>query len=121
MTPTVHKILIHGPLVVANALLLIGQLSEEAAEARNKHIRSFRLYHARKFSWEECNGDVLNRLLLTSDPLISSIRKRSNKKSEPFLRETRKLFVPTESSDDEDEDEDESEDEDEDEEEREDE
>lgn len=38
MTPTVHKILIHGATVIENALLPIGQLSEEAAEARNKHF-----------------------------------------------------------------------------------
>lgn len=39
-TPAMHKILIHGPTVIENALLPIGQLSEEAAEARNKHFRS---------------------------------------------------------------------------------
>ncbi|KAH0820766.1 hypothetical protein GEV33_002025 [Tenebrio molitor] len=33
MTPTMHKILVHGALVIQNALLPIGQLSEEAAEA----------------------------------------------------------------------------------------
>lgn len=38
MTPTVHKILRHGAQVISSALLPIGQLSEEAAESRNKHI-----------------------------------------------------------------------------------
>jgi hypothetical protein len=33
MTPTLHKILIHGAIVIQNALLPIGQLSEQAAEA----------------------------------------------------------------------------------------
>lgn len=61
MTPTLHKILIHGPEVVEKALLPIGQLSEEAAETRNKFIRSYRLNFARKFSRETCNMDVLNR------------------------------------------------------------
>jgi hypothetical protein len=41
MTPPMHKMLIHGAIVIENALLPIGQLSEEAAEARNKY---FRLY-----------------------------------------------------------------------------
>lgn len=36
MSPTVHKILLHESTIIANALLPIGQLSEEAAEARNK-------------------------------------------------------------------------------------
>lgn len=61
MTPTLHKILVHGPQVIRHALLPIGQLSEEAAEARNKYIRLYRQNFARKFSRQECNADVLNR------------------------------------------------------------
>ena len=34
MTPTMHKILLHGAVIIKHALLHIGQLSEEAAEAR---------------------------------------------------------------------------------------
>jgi len=49
MSPTMHKILIHGAVVIKNALLPIGQLSEEAAEARNKHFKSYRQNFARKF------------------------------------------------------------------------
>ena len=55
MTPTLHKVLVHGPDIVENALLPIGQLSEEAAEARNKHFREYRLSYARKFSRKDCN------------------------------------------------------------------
>ena len=43
MTQTTHKILIHGAIVIEKALLPIGQLSEEAAEARNTR-KYFRLY-----------------------------------------------------------------------------
>lgn len=68
MSPTIHKILRHGAEVISSALLPIGQLSEEAAEARNKHFRDYRLNYPRKFSREACNLDVINRLLLTSDP-----------------------------------------------------
>ncbi|XP_036340440.1 uncharacterized protein LOC118749769 [Rhagoletis pomonella] len=32
MTPTMHKILVHGALIIKNALVPIGQLSDEAAE-----------------------------------------------------------------------------------------
>lgn len=94
MTPTMHKILIHGSAVINNALLPIGQLSEEAAEARNKHFRQYRLKFSRKFPREQCNRDILNRLLLTSDPLLSCSKKRSNKKSKPFSRETIDLLLP---------------------------
>ncbi|CAH1099264.1 unnamed protein product [Psylliodes chrysocephalus] len=55
MTPTMHKILVHGAVIIEKALLPIGQLSEEAAEARNKHFRSYGQDFARKFSWESCN------------------------------------------------------------------
>ena len=70
MSPTMHKILTHGSEVISNALLPIGQLSEEAAEARNKHFQAYRLNFARKFSREACNQDVINRLLLTFHPLL---------------------------------------------------
>jgi hypothetical protein len=35
MTPTMHKVLIYGAILIQDALLTIGQLSEEPAEARN--------------------------------------------------------------------------------------
>lgn len=70
---SVHKILIHGSQIVLKAILPIGQMSEEAAECRNKDIKSFRLKHTRKTSRETTNLDLINRLLLTSDPFISCI------------------------------------------------
>ncbi|XP_055842460.1 uncharacterized protein LOC129909398, partial [Episyrphus balteatus] len=51
---------------------------------------------ARKFSRTQCNQDVLNRLLLTSDPLLSSNHQRKRSKSQPFLTETIELFEPKE-------------------------
>ena len=96
MTPTLHKILVHGSTVIKYAILPIGQLSEEAAEARNKHFRSYRHDFARKFSRTQCNQDVLNRLRLTSDSLLSSNHQRKRSKSQPFLTETIELFEPEE-------------------------
>lgn len=55
MTPTMHKILVHAPTIIRHALLPIGQLSEEAAEARNKHFRQYRQNFARKFSRISCS------------------------------------------------------------------
>lgn len=80
MSPTLHKILMHGSTVISHSILPIGQLSEEAAEARNKHFRLYRLNSSRKFDRVKCNMDIMNRLLLSSDPLLSSNRKNSIRK-----------------------------------------
>lgn len=96
MTPTMHKILMHGGQIIQNSLLPIGQLSEEAAEARNKHFRSYRLNFVRKFSREECNLDVYNRLLLSSDPLISCMRQTKKPSRKAFLPETIELLMSAE-------------------------
>ncbi|CAH1098923.1 unnamed protein product [Psylliodes chrysocephalus] len=52
MTPTMHKILVHNAVIIEKALLPIGQLSEEAAEAGNKYFRRYRQDFAKKFSRE---------------------------------------------------------------------
>lgn len=41
--PTMHKVLRHGAYVIKEAILPISQLYEEAVEARDKHIRPFRV------------------------------------------------------------------------------
>ncbi|CAH0400138.1 unnamed protein product [Chilo suppressalis] len=92
MSPTLHKVLIHGAAVIKEAILPIGQLTEEAAEARNKHIRAFRLNYARKFSRVACNTDVLNRLLLTSDPLLTGMRNSKHKRKSPLSADTMNLL-----------------------------
>ena len=79
MPTSVHKLLIHGAEIVKYALLPIGQLSEDAQESRNKDIKNFRLHHSRKCSRESNMRDIFNRLLLTSDPFLSSIRKLPGK------------------------------------------
>lgn len=96
MSPTVHKILIHLATVISHALVPIGQLSEEAAEARNKHFRQYRQNFSRKFSRKACNRDILNRLLMNSDPFITSSRSRPKKRTKPFSSETLALFCPEE-------------------------
>jgi hypothetical protein len=95
MTPTMHKMLINGAIVIVSALLPIGQLAEEAAEARNKYFRPYRQNFARKFSRVSCNLDVLNRLLLSSDPDITGMRAvPQKKKTQPFLTETVDMLLP---------------------------
>ncbi|XP_071579320.1 uncharacterized protein [Temnothorax nylanderi] len=73
MPASVHKILIHGPAVIQNFMVPIGQLSEEAAESKNKEFKFFWEYFTRKSSRENTNADLFNRLLLSSDPLLSTI------------------------------------------------
>ena len=80
MPVTVHKLLVHGCDIVKNFNIPIGFLSEEALEARHKEIRSFRLNHSRKSSRINNNVDVFKRMILSSDPLITSKRKLSTQK-----------------------------------------
>ena len=82
MPASVHKLLIHSRQIVESALLPIGQLSEEAQEARNKDCRRFREHHTRKISRESNVQDLMHMLLITSDPLITNFRKLSPKKIE---------------------------------------
>lgn len=72
MPPSIHNILIHGSLIIKNALVPIGQLSEEAQEASNKNYNRFRENHSRKSSRIHTNTDIFNFLLVSSDPLITS-------------------------------------------------
>lgn len=85
MPPTVHKYLIHGPEIISSALLPIGQLSEEAQEARNKDFKRYREHYSRKCSRVKTNEDVFNLFLISSDPQISSKHKikRKNLKELP--------------------------------------
>ena len=75
MPASVHKVLVHGADIISGAILPIGQLSEEAQESRNKDLKSFRRSHSRKMSRSSTNEDVFNLLLVSSDPLISSLRE----------------------------------------------
>lgn len=80
MPTAVHKLLMHGSQIIASAALPIGQLSEEAQEARNKDIKKYREGFSRKCSRERTMQDVLNWLLVSSDPYISSLRELPIKK-----------------------------------------
>lgn len=62
MPVSVHKILFHGKDIISACILPIGQMSEEAQEARNKHNRKFRKLFTRKSSRINTNRDLLNRL-----------------------------------------------------------
>lgn len=70
LSPTAHKLLVHGSTILKHAILPIGMLSEEAQESRNKSIRKFRENHARKFNRLTNIEDIFKRLMITSDPVI---------------------------------------------------
>lgn len=71
MPVTVHKILVHGIGYVRYSTSPLGLLSEEAIESCHKIIRSNRLKHTRKCGRVESNRDLIQYLILQSDPVIS--------------------------------------------------
>ncbi|KAJ4429838.1 hypothetical protein ANN_22042 [Periplaneta americana] len=73
-------------------MLPIGQLSEEAQEARNKDIKRFREHHTRKNSRINTVTDLVNNLLVSSDPLISSLRRSHEKPSSTLPDEAKSLL-----------------------------
>lgn len=92
MPTTVHKILIRDPQSKSEAILPIGQLSEEAQEARNKDFRKYRESYCRKSSPLYEMSDIFHRYLVTSDPYISCIRPLSKKKFKNFSKEMLQLL-----------------------------
>lgn len=90
---SVHRILMHGAQTIRYNILPIGQLTEEAAEARNKDFRRYREHHSRKFSRTATNQDILNFLLVSSDPLISSMRPVIQKKGLEYSDEVKGLLL----------------------------
>ena len=68
----IHALLIHGAAISASSIIPIGTMSEEAQEAQNKDNKLFRLQHARKTSQTDSMSDVIHRLMVTGDIVISS-------------------------------------------------
>ena len=96
--PTMHTILIQGSHYIRAIYIPIGELSEEATEACNKQFHLFWQILSRKFSWISCNHDVFNRLLLSSDSILTGMRPIIRKKSKSFFKETLEILLPVETS-----------------------
>lgn len=92
MPVSVHKVLCHGKDIIASCILPIGQLSEEAQEARNKDCRKYRELFTRKTSRIDTNTDLFNRLLISSDPYIASLRKAPKTKHSEVTPEVLELL-----------------------------
>lgn len=93
MTTTLHKILMHGGAIISNFLIPIGQLSEEAQESRNKDFKIYRERFSRKTSRRNNMEDVFQRLLVSSDPLITSLRPLQIVNRKPFDAEVRDMIL----------------------------
>lgn len=102
MPSSVHKVLFHSCEVINFFHLIpIGMLSEEALEATHKVIRKSRLNHTRKNSRANSNVDLLNHLLISSDPLISASRKTSHSNSKLKLEDIKKYLLDADEDEDE--------------------
>jgi hypothetical protein len=66
---------VHGVDIVDGAISLIGHLSEEAQESRNKDLKYFRNSLSRETFRSSTNEDVFNFLLVSLDPLNLRLRK----------------------------------------------
>lgn len=60
MSTTIHKVFRHGHKIIAHCFLPIGQLSEEALEARNKDFRIFREFYSRKTLRKDTLTDIFS-------------------------------------------------------------
>lgn len=93
MVHNATKVLCHGFEVIASLSLPIGLYSEEAQEARNKDFKRIREHNTRKMSRCETNTDIMNGLLISSDPYISNIRKQQTRQKKPFDEEILQLLT----------------------------
>jgi len=92
MPPSVHKILIHGPIIIENSIVPIGELSEEAQECKNKEYGYFREHHSRKSSRQFTNTDLFNFMMISSDPIISNKRKQYDSKRNELPSQVKELL-----------------------------
>ncbi|KMQ84514.1 dna-mediated transposase [Lasius niger] len=92
MPPTVHKVLLYGGKIMQHFLLLIGQYSEEAAEACNKHFKRFREFYTRKYSRLAANQDLIHKLLVSSDLYIAFLRQQWKKPENEIDNEITQLI-----------------------------
>lgn len=84
------------------AILPIGQLTEEAQEAKNKEYRRFREFNTRKCDRLSTTEDLMHMLLVSSDPLLSSARVKTKKKLKKLWPEAKDLLLIEKGCDEED-------------------
>ncbi|GBN79412.1 hypothetical protein AVEN_137103-1 [Araneus ventricosus] len=75
-----------------SCILPIGRLSGVGQEAKNKHNKKFRELFTSKTSRIYTNKDLINILLLTTDPFIANLRARPKTKRGKISNEVRELL-----------------------------
>ena len=81
LSPSAHKLLVHGADIIRHSILPVGILAEDPAEGSNKLHRMHRQNHTRKISHETTMEDLISRKLHQSDPVVLSHHKKFRKKS----------------------------------------
>ena len=83
ITPTLHKVIGHSwELIERNEGYGLGRLDESGMESCNKVLRSIRIKLSRKCSQAANLQDIINRMWITSDPVVNVERS----KVKPFCR-----------------------------------
>jgi hypothetical protein len=88
ISPTIHKIVVHGAAINDAIDLPLGLLSEEPSECNNKEIRKAKNQHSRRNDPINTMMDTYNRGMDRSDPVIISWlseEKLANRPKRPKL------------------------------------
>lgn len=93
MPTTVHELLIHGPQIIGSALLPIGQMSEDAQRSLDKHIERSQEDFPLKDTRIKAMKNVFLRLMIKSDPYISSVPRIRHKKLKKLSLDAQNLLV----------------------------
>ena len=73
MSPSVHRVLVHGAAVMRQLPLSVGTYSEEPQESRQKHNKQYRAGHASKVCRLHTMRDQFNYRLVSSDSVVVRI------------------------------------------------
>ncbi|KAJ8677917.1 hypothetical protein QAD02_013704 [Eretmocerus hayati] len=81
MSPTLHKLLAHGPDIAEEFEMSLAYYAGDALETWHKFLRRFTTTHARQSSREARITDLSNRAVYWSDPVIIkiSLNRRTQK------------------------------------------
>ena len=75
-------------------LMPIGLLNEKAQEAHNKDNKYFCVHHTHKTNRITGNEHHLHKLLISSDPIISSLKRKKSHSSSTISPEVISLLKP---------------------------
>ena len=91
--PSVHKVLIHGGTIGETFDLPMGWYSEENQEANNKIFRKARANNSRMINRVQTNEDIMNYMLISSDPYVSSKRMKQERKKKELSSEAKEMLI----------------------------